>query len=134
MKALLFLLLIPFAAMAGTNEGTVLLYNDSVHTLTATIVASDGSYLGQFSVQPGQQRNFTRNLSPTSYKHAGAPDISLTPYTVIWQCSSDDIYSQNMVVGPGSMVRANQGTGPLMCKAKQKEATQTPASIIKKNH
>ena len=132
MRALLFLLLLPFAAIAGTNEGSILLYNDSVHILTATIVASDGSYLGQFSVQPGQQRNFTQNLSPTGYKRSGTPDISLTPYTVIWQCPSDDVYSQNMIVSPGSMVRANQGTGPLMCKEKKKEEKQAPASTLKK--
>lgn len=132
MRALLFTLFLPLAAMAGTNDGTVLLYNDSIHILSATIVASDGSYLGQFTVQPGQQRNFTQNLSPTVYKRAGTPDISLTPYTVIWQCPSEDVYTQNMVVGPGSMVRANMGYGPMMCKAKQKEEKQTPASTLKK--
>ncbi len=131
MRAML-LLLFPFAAIAGTNDGSLLLRNDSVHILTATIVASDGSYLGQFTVQPGQQRNFTQNLSPTTYKHAGAPDISLTPYTVIWQCPSDEIYSQNLMVSPGSMVQAMLGSGLLQCTPKKKEEKTTPASTLKK--
>jgi hypothetical protein len=132
MRAWLYFILLPLAAMAGTNEGSILLQNDSIHILTATIVASDGSYLGQFTVQPGQQRNFTQNLNPTSYKRAGTPDITLTPYTVIWQCSSEDLYSQNTVVSPGSLVRAGLGFGPLFCRPKQHQEKQTPASTIKK--
>ena len=132
MRVWLTFLLIPFAIIAGTNDGTILLQNDSVHILTATIVASDGSYLGQLTVQPGQQSNFTKNLNPTTYKRAGAPNISLTPYTVIWQCSSEDVYSQNTVVSPGSLVKAGLGMGPMICKPKQKQEKQTPASTIKK--
>lgn len=128
----IFFLLLPLSLMAGTNQGSILLMNDSVHILTATIVASDGSYLGQFTVQPGQQRNFTQNLFPTGYQRAGAPDISLTPYTVLWQCPSDEIYSQNNIVGPGAMARAGLGIGPLMCKPKQKEEKQAPASTLQK--
>jgi hypothetical protein len=109
-----------------------MLQNDSVHILTATIIASDGSYLGQFTVQPGQQRNFTTNLRNTGYTHPGTPDISLTPYTVIWQCPSDEIYSQNTVVSPGSLVKPGLGFGPLICRPKKQEQKQTPASTLKK--
>jgi len=132
MRTFLLTLLLPLAAMAGTGDGSILLYNDSIHILTATIVASDGSYLGQFTIQPGQQRNFTSNLYPTGYKSPGAPDISMTPYTVVWQCPSDDVYSQNTVVGPGSLAKASLGFGPMICKQKQKEQKQAPASTIQK--
>lgn len=132
MRAFLLLIFLPLAAMAGTNDGTILLYNDSIYILTATILASDGSYLGQYTIQPGQQSHPTQSLNPTGYKRPGAPDISLTPYTVVWQCPSDEIYSQNNVVGPGSMAQATLGNGPRMCKAKQKQEKETPASTLQK--
>ncbi len=133
MRSMLYFLT-PWIALAGTNSGSVLLYNDSPFILTATIVAYDGSYLGQFSVQPGQQRNFTQNLNPTPYHHPGAPDISLTPYRVIWQCSSDDYYSLCDNVSPGAMVRANDCVGYRVCRPKPKEdkASPPPASTLQK--
>lgn len=126
--------LLPYLAIAGTNSGTLLLYNDSPFILTATIVASDGSFLGQYSIQPGQQRNFTQNLSTTPYQKPGAPDISLTPYTVIWQCPSDDYYSMCTGVGPGSYVRANNCAGYRVCRPKPADSQQqqAPASTLKK--
>ncbi len=129
----LWLLLFPFLGFAGTNDGTILLYNDSPYILTATIVASDGSYLGQFSIQPGQQRNITQNLSPTLYVRPGTPDISQTPYSVIWQCASDEYYSMCTNVSPGAMVRANDCRGYRVCKPKQDtQKQQPPASTLKK--
>ena len=52
---MLFFLLLPFLVRAGTDSGSILLYNDTPFILTAIVQASDGTYLGQFSVQPGQQ-------------------------------------------------------------------------------
>lgn len=127
-----WLLLAPFLAFAGTNSGTILLHNDSTVILTAIIQASDGSYLGQFSVQPGQQRNFTTNLSPTAYVRPPTPDISLTPYTVIWQCPSEGIFSMQVGVQPGSYVRATWGEGTHFC-APKKEEKAAPASTLKKS-
>ncbi|MES2274353.1 MAG: hypothetical protein V4487_09210 [Chlamydiota bacterium] len=129
---ILFLLFFPFLAKAGTNDGSILLYNDSPFILTATVQASDGSYLGQFSVQPGQQRNFTTNLSPTQYVHAGTPNISLTPYTVIWQCPSEGYYSTCTNVSPGSYVKASLGDGSHFCAPKQEQKKEEPASTLKK--
>lgn len=131
-KFMRFILLIPWILLAGTNTGTILLYNDSPYILTATIVAYDGSYLGQFSVQPGQQRNFTQNLSTTQYKHPGTPDISLTPYRVIWQCASDDYYSMCTNVGPGQMVRANDCAGYRVCQPKPEQKKEPPSSTLQK--
>src|SRR3989338_5077118 len=89
----------------GVNSGSILLYNDSTYILTATIQASDGTYLGQFSIQPNEQKNFTQNLSPTDYEHPGKPQVSLTPYKVVWQCPSEGVYSICTNVSPGSMVK-----------------------------
>lgn len=132
LKALLFLLLLPFIARAGTNDGSILLHNDSTIILTAIIQAADGSYLGQFSVQPGQQRNFTTNMIPTNYVRPGTPDISLTPYTVIWQCPSEGIFSTHVGVQPGSYVRASWGEGSHFCAPKKEEKKEAPASTLKK--
>lgn len=133
-KVLIFLLLLPFLARAGTNDGSILLHNDSTIILTAIIQASDGTYLGQFSVQPGQQRNFTTNMYPTGYVRPGSPDISLTPYTVIWQCPSEGIYSMHVGVQPGSYVRASWGDGGHFCgpKKEEKKEPSAPASTLKK--
>ncbi len=126
------LLLWVFIAGGPTTSGTILLHNDSTVILTAIIQASDGTYLGQFSVQPGQQRNFTTNMAPTTYNRPGAPDISLTPYTVIWQCPSEGIYSTHVGVQPGSYVRASWGEGNHFCAPKKEEKKGAPASELKK--
>jgi hypothetical protein len=116
----------------GVNSGTILLYNDAPYILTATIQASDGTFLGQFSVQPNQQKNFTQGLSPTGYTHPGKPQVSLTPYTVIWQCPSEGFYSMCTNVSPGDMVKANSCPGYHFCSPKQEEKKEAPASTLKK--
>jgi hypothetical protein len=121
----------PFLLFGGTDSGTILLYNDAPFILTATIQASDGTYLGEFSIQPNQQKNFTTNLSPTKYNHPGRPEVSLTPYTVIWQCPSEGFYSMCNQVSPGSMVKANDCPGYRFCSPKEETKGQ-PASTLKK--
>ena len=125
-------LLVPYLAFAGTNTGSIMLYNDSPYILTATIQAADGSYLGQVSIQPGQQSNFTQNLFNTPYKHPGAPNISLTPFTVTWQCASEEFYSMCTGIGPGSLVRANDCLGNRICKPKPEQKKEPPSSTLKK--
>jgi hypothetical protein len=133
-RTLLFLLLLPLLARAGTNDGTILLHNDSTIILTAVIQASDGSYLGQFSVQPGQQRKFTTNMYPTGYVRPGTPEISLTPYTVIWQGPSDEQFSMETGVQPGAYIRATWCPGKHYCTPKKevKKEEPPPASTLKK--
>lgn len=127
-----FVLACPFLVWGGTNDGTLLLMNDSAYILTATIQAADGSFLGEYTIQPGQQRNVTQNLFTTPYKRPGSPDISLTPYTVIWQCSSNEPYSMCTDASPGAMVRATMCPGWRACKPRQEAASESPASSIKK--
>jgi hypothetical protein len=119
-------------AISGDNTGSVLLLNDSPFILTATIQASDGSYLGEFSVQPGQQKNFTQNLSTTPFRHSGTPDVSLTPFTVVWQCPSEGFYSMCSQVSPGSLVSANNCPGSHFCSPKKDKKKEKPASTLKK--
>jgi hypothetical protein len=117
---------------AGTDSGSLLLLNDSAFILTANIQASDGTFLGQISVQPGQQANFTTNLLTTGYIHPGRPNVSLTPYTVIWQCPSEGYYSMSNQVSPGSLITANGCPGNHFCAPKPKETKEAPASTLKK--
>jgi len=124
-------LLTPFLLRAGTNEGSILLHNDTTIILTAIIQASDGRFLGQFSIQPGEQTHFTTNLSPTSYVKPGTPNISLTPYTVIWQCPSESVYSMCTTVQPGSYVRASWCDGIHYCTPKKKDEKEAPAPASK---
>lgn len=125
-------LLFPFLARAGTDDGTILLHNDTTMILTAIIHAADGRYLGQLSVQPGQQK-WTTSLFPTPYVRPGAPDVSLTPYTVIWQCPSEGIFSMCTGVSPGSYVRATICEGGHFCSPKQEQKEgPPPASKLKK--
>jgi hypothetical protein len=131
----LWIFLMPFFLMAGTNQGSILLHNDTTVILTAVIQASDGRYLGQFTVQPGQQRNWTTNMAPTGYVRPGTPDISLTPYTVIWQCPSQAIFSMCTGVSPGAYVKATICEGPHFCSPKQelkKEEAAPPASTLQR--
>ncbi len=131
MKKILWALL-PILSFAGTNSGSVLLMNDSSFILTATVQASDGTFLGQFTIQPGQQKNFTTNLNPTGYVHPGTPAVSLTPYTVIWQCPSESHYSMCQRVSPGSLCKANDCPGSHFCSPKPESKKQAPASTLKK--
>jgi hypothetical protein len=131
----LILLIFPLLLRAGTNDGTILLHNDTTMILTAIIQASDGTYLGQISVQPGQQSSWTTNLSPTNYVHPGAPNVSLTPFTVIWQCPSEGIFSMCTGVSPGSYVRATICEGSHFCSPKKDLPKKAPpASKLKKVH
>jgi hypothetical protein len=132
MKKWFFLLFFPLLARAGTNDGTLLLHNDTVMILTAVIQAADGSFLGQFSVQPGQQRKWTSNLYPSGYVKPGTPDISITPYTVIWQCPSEGIYSMCTGVSPGSYVKATICDGSHHCAPKKEEKAPPPASTLQR--
>lgn len=123
----------PLLLLGGTNDGTILLHNDTTLILTAVIQASDGTYLGQFSVQPGQQRNWTSNMIPSGYVRPGTPDISLTPYTVIWQCPSEGIFSMCTGVSPGSYINATVCSGAHFCSPKKDpDKTAPPASTLKK--
>lgn len=127
-----FLLFLPLFLCAGTNDGGIMLQNDSPFILTATIQASDGTFLGQFSIQPKQQVNFTTNLGYTEYTHPGTPSVSLTPYTVIWQCPSEGFYSMCTSVSPGSLCQATQCPGPHFCSPKPENKKEPPASTLEK--
>jgi len=73
-------------------------------------------------------------MIPTGYLRPGTPNISLTPYTVIWQCPSQAIFSMGIGVSPGAYIKATLCDGPHFCapKQEQKKETPPPASSLKK--
>jgi hypothetical protein len=83
-------------------------------------------------LQPGQQKNFTQNLFTTPLRHPGQPQVSLTPFTVVWQCGSEGYYSMCTQVSPGSLVRANDCPGSHFCNPKANKNKDEPASTLKK--
>jgi len=127
-----YISLFGWQGVAGANTGSILLVNDSPFILTAIVQASDGTFLGQVSLQPGQQKNFTQNLYTTKLRKPGTPEVSLTPFTVIWQCPSEGFYSMSNQISPGSLVSANQCEGNHFCSPKPQDQKEKPASTLKK--
>lgn len=123
---------LPLFCWAGSDSGSIMLVNDSPFILTAIIQGSEGTFLGQVSIQPGQQTNFTTSLSSTGYKKPGNPNVSLTPYTVIWQCASEGYYSMCTQVSPGALCKANECPGPHFCRPKPQSSQEAPASTLEK--
>jgi len=121
-----------FAGISGANTGSVLLLNDSPFILTATVQASDGTFLGEFSIQPGQQKNFTQNLSTTMFRNPGTPEVSLTPFIVVWQCPSEGFYSMCTQASPGALIKANDCPGNHFCSPKADNKKEKPASTLKR--
>ena len=76
-------------------------------------------FLGETTIQPNEQQNFTTNLSPTEFETPGNPEVSLTPYVVIWKCPSKQVYKMCTRVSPGAMVRANDCPGDRVCDPKK---------------
>lgn len=118
-------------------QGQIILHNDSPYILTASVFTATGDYLGQITLQAGQQKNFTTNLYSTELNRPGRPDVSITPYRVIWQCASGGVYSMCTDGSAGSYVRATACPGQLYCTPKKEPnasagATQPPPSPPKK--
>lgn len=135
MKKFILILTFLFSSLhaGGVNSGSIFLINDSPFILTATVLSADGSFLGEFTVQPGQQKNFTQNVKPTDLQYGSFPDVSYTPFTVIWQCPSEGYYSVCSQVPAGSSVRASACPGSYFCNPKDKSKEgKEPASILKK--
>ena len=131
-RDLFSLFIATFSLWAGSDSGSVMLLNDAPFILTAVIQAADGTYLGQFSIQPGQQQTFTTNLWSTDYKRPGTPNVSLTPYSVIWQCPSEGYYSMCSQVSPGALCTANGCPGPHFCSPKPPPKEGGPASTLQR--
>lgn len=103
---------------------SVTLVNSSPFPLNATIYAADGTILGQYSLKPQDQKEWSNDNSLVN------PTESQTPYTVIWTCATGGNYSVCSNVGPGAEVFSSSCAGPLVCppKKQQPNASQPPSS------
>lgn len=116
-----FLLMLIFPMATWAIPGTITLYNDSPYILTATVYTNSGDYLGQSVLQPGEQKNFTTNLSSTNLERPGFPEVSITPYRILWTCAGGGTYSMCTDGSVGSFVRATFCPGTHFCTPKEKE-------------
>lgn len=122
-RMFVLLLLWQSAAWCGNTfyKGEITLYNDSPYILSASVFTRSGAYLGQVTLQPGQQKNFVTNINSTSLNRPGYPDVSITPYRIIWQCPGGGIYSMCMDGAVGAFVRASACQGQLFCSPKEEK-------------
>jgi len=128
---LLFFCFCGFQALSATTppvQGEITLLNDSPYILTASVFTASGDYLGQVSLQPGQQKNFTTNLNYTQLNRPGRPDVSMTPYRIVWQCAGGEVYSMCTDGATGAFVRASACPGILQCAPKKGQPGATPTS------
>jgi hypothetical protein len=100
---------------------TIYLHNDSPFTLIAVIKAADGSVIGQTKLEPNEEIFF--NLEAQNQAK-----VSSTPYTVVWQCPHGGWYSVCSPASPGSLIRANSGTGQKYCAPEEKKPTCPPCA------
>lgn len=122
---LFFLFSFQSSIWATQIPGTITLMNDSPYILTATVYASNGEYLGQLTLQPGEQQKFTTNLYSTQLSRPGSSEVSITPYRVIWTCAGGEVYSMCRDGSVGSLVRANECPGRLFCSPKEEKQAAT---------
>lgn len=126
-RTLFFLLFFLQAPIWATQiSGTITLMNDSPYILTASVYASSGEFLGQTTLQAGEQKNFTSNLTSTGLSRPGHPEVSITPYRIIWTCSGGGVYSMSTEGSVGSYVRASACPGQHICSS-PKEEKEKPA-------
>lgn len=107
---LLFVLLFVHAAAFANS---LRLFNDSPFTLSATILAADGTTLGQFTIKPQNGAMWS-----DQWEQEGAvnnSNISQTPYTVIWYCPSGSEYGICPNQSPGDYVTAGSASGNKAC-------------------
>ena len=126
--SLFFALLCLHSPLWATQiQGTITLMNDAPFILTATVYTQSGDFLGQVTLQPGEQKNFTTNLSSTNLSRPGHSDVSITPYRIIWTCAGGGVYSMCQDGAVGSYVRASSCPGQLYCSPKE-EGLKPPPS------
>ena len=117
-KACIFLLCI---FVSNVFSFSLFLINDSPFELIAVVQSADGRFIGQVSLQPGEQSQWSTDMQRSDLKDIYDAKTSLTPLTVIWKCSYEGYYSVCSNVSPGGVVKASQCDGSKSCKPKPKD-------------
>lgn len=116
-KLFLGFLLLKVQAMLWAGDLWVI--NDSPFQLIAQVYGSTGIF-DQKQLVASEQWHWSDNkaVSGTSTD----PDLSVTPYTVIWYCSKGgNAYGTNTNVAVGSWVRAQTADGAKICPLPKKK-------------
>lgn len=100
---------------------SLFLINDSPFELNAIIHSASGDFLGQGTLQPGEQKQWSSDIGRTKVREIYNSTGSTTPFTVTWQCSYEGVYSVVQNVSPGQVVKSSQGDGSRSCKKKPKK-------------
>lgn len=112
------------AAVKTLFAYSLLLINDSPFELTAIVQSANGTFLGQESLQPNEQRQWSTDMNRTDLKDIFDVTESLTPFTVIWKCSYKGYYSICTDISPGATVFAQAGSGTKECLPRPKKKDQ----------
>ena len=113
----LFLLVVCFF-FSPLFSHSLFLINDSLFELNALVHAATGDFLGQESLQPGEQKQWNSEMKRTPIKEIYNSKGSTTPFTVTWQCAYEGVYSVSQNISPGQVVKSSQGEGSRTCRKK----------------
>ncbi len=127
---LLFFVTIFFRLDAAKDSGSVFLMNDSPFLLRASVQSAGGQFLGGIRLAPGEQKLWTSEFKPSELRIPGTPDVSLTPFTVIWRCEEGGFYSMCTQASPGALIRASACPGAHFCSPKEKVKEPPPCECI----
>jgi hypothetical protein len=115
MKKFLIFFFLPLSLIFADS---ITLYNDSAYELIAIVKGANGVVLAQKTLAPGEQSVWTTDQMSTQLDVEYDYTSSYTPYTVIWQCSYENIFSVCYNVAAGAIVQATSCSGPHYCKPK----------------
>lgn len=121
MKKLFLLLFFPLNFLFAES---VTLYNDSAFELVAIVRAANGLVLAQQTLAPGEQSVWGTDQMPTSLDVPMDTIKSYTPFTVVWHCTYEGIFSACYGIASGAMVVATQCDGPHFCNDPKKSSEQ----------
>jgi hypothetical protein len=114
-----YLLFLGCVFSGALHAGSVHLINDSPYVLRAVVRGNDGSFLGEQVIEPQNSGDWSDNSEWDTYQN---PEMSQTPYTVIWYCmSGGGDYSITTYVATGSTVFAQSGEGARICNPQQRQ-------------
>jgi hypothetical protein len=112
--------LLMFAIVSIAVGDSITLYNDSVFELIAIVRGADGTLLAQQTFSPGEQSVWSTDQMSTSLDVPYDASSSYTPYTVIWKCSYQGVFSVCYNVASGAIVVATGCAGAGYCNPKPK--------------
>jgi|GEM_PF-931992 len=93
------------------SAASVRMINDGPFPLSATVLSATGQVMGRQAIQPQQQVLWQNS-------NIDVNGISQSPFTVIFYCTTGEVYGTITGVQTGAMVTASQATGPRFCKPK----------------